>query len=316
MKRHLHFFASLPRRAARKGQAVVETAIVLPLMTFLILGVLQLAMIQHAKVMTEYAAYSAARAGIVWNADRWIMENAAIIALLPTYEGLMKQHSLSDPLRMLRRIAQRALLYQVNRKLPAAIDSIRHGTDGIIDDLPESFQGPATSMRDQVLGIAENWADNTLRNAITDALGDSSLQMVTVEILSPRLNSFSLRSTEIDFDDVRKGNSWRQATRLTIRVTYLYMMRIPFANQFVHLAWRAHRLGRKLYGAIGGPSTDQSRDGALTYSKQPDLVGGDRLTRAVSNIANQSQVYLIPLTATYTMRMQSNPYRVSVSESP
>ncbi len=304
------------RQAARKGQAAVETAIVLPLMTFLILGVLQLAMIQHAKIMTEYAAYSAARAGIVWNADRWIMENAAIIALLPTYEGLMKQHDLSDPLQMIKRIAQRALLYQVNRKLPAAVDSIRHGTDGIISQLPDMFQGGATQLRDQVLSIAENWADSHLRDAITDALGNDDLQMVTVEILSPRLNSFNLRNTEIDFDDVRKGNSWRQATRLSVKITYLYMMRIPFANQFMHLAWRAHRLGKKLYGAIGGPSTDRSRDGALTYSQQPDLVGGDRLTRAVANIANQSHVYLIPLTATYTMRMQSNPYRVSVEESP
>ena len=41
-------------------------------------------MIQHAKLMTEYAAYQAARAGIVWNGNNERMHDAAIIALLPT----------------------------------------------------------------------------------------------------------------------------------------------------------------------------------------------------------------------------------------
>ena len=59
---------------------MVESAIVMPLMVFIILGVIQLSMIQHARIMTEYAAYNAARAGIVWNGDPWVMENAAIIS--------------------------------------------------------------------------------------------------------------------------------------------------------------------------------------------------------------------------------------------
>ena len=52
------------------GQALVEGALVLPAMTFLVIGIIQLVMIQHARVMTEYAAYQAVRAGIVHNADR------------------------------------------------------------------------------------------------------------------------------------------------------------------------------------------------------------------------------------------------------
>lgn len=63
---------------------MVEAAIVLPAMTFLILTVMQLTMVQHAKIMTEYAAFCAARAGIVFNADKQAMERAATIALLPT----------------------------------------------------------------------------------------------------------------------------------------------------------------------------------------------------------------------------------------
>jgi Flp pilus assembly protein TadG len=39
-----------------EGQAMVEAALVLPLMTFLVVGVIQLVMIQHARALTEYAA--------------------------------------------------------------------------------------------------------------------------------------------------------------------------------------------------------------------------------------------------------------------
>ena len=55
------------RVAHQRGQALLETVIVLPIMIFLILGALQLMMVQHGRIMTEYAAYNAARAGVVHN---------------------------------------------------------------------------------------------------------------------------------------------------------------------------------------------------------------------------------------------------------
>jgi hypothetical protein len=74
-----------PRRGKDSGQSTVEGAIVLPAMTFLILTIIQLTMIQHARLMTEYAAFSAARAGIVFNGDKKAMEHAAMVALVPTF---------------------------------------------------------------------------------------------------------------------------------------------------------------------------------------------------------------------------------------
>src|SRR4029079_16997593 len=56
----------------------------MPLMVFMCLGIVQLTMLQHAKLMTEYAAYQAARAGIVWNGNNERMHDAALAALLPT----------------------------------------------------------------------------------------------------------------------------------------------------------------------------------------------------------------------------------------
>lgn len=77
---------SAPRPARRDaGQSTVEGAIVLPAMTFLILTIIQLTMIQHARIMTEYAAFCAVRAGIVFNGDNEAMQRAAMVALTPTF---------------------------------------------------------------------------------------------------------------------------------------------------------------------------------------------------------------------------------------
>jgi len=62
----------------------VEAAIVLPAMVVLVLCIIQLTMVANARVMSEYAVYCAARAGIVYNADKNAMTRAAFLALLPT----------------------------------------------------------------------------------------------------------------------------------------------------------------------------------------------------------------------------------------
>lgn len=54
-----------------------------PLWILLALGAVQLALLQQARLLTEYAAYSAARAGIVWNGNGERMRDAALFALLP-----------------------------------------------------------------------------------------------------------------------------------------------------------------------------------------------------------------------------------------
>jgi hypothetical protein len=290
---------------------MVESAMVIPLMTFLILGIIQLVMIQHAKIMTEYAAFNAARAGIVWNADQIIMENAAIISLLPTYEGLFSESDLGNPSQMLKRILQRALLYQVNRRLPQAIDLLRNGANQIISQipLPNQAQDYLTDNVDDLLNQAEAAADTALRNAITGALGkDASASMVAITVLNPTQETFGQRGRELDFDDFEQ----RDATRLTIRVRYYYMMRIPFANWVIHQAWLAGRSGQQLYGAIWNPQADSPEETGFrdVQEVQPFNLDDPDLQRAEA-LAEQG-VYMIPLYATYTMRMQSNPYKQSL----
>src|SRR3954468_22643195 len=71
-------------RRGESGQAIVEAAFVLPAMIFLILCAIQLAQIQQARLLAEYAAFNAARAGIVHSGDPEVMHDAALLSLLPS----------------------------------------------------------------------------------------------------------------------------------------------------------------------------------------------------------------------------------------
>lgn len=335
------------RRAAGRlrrdegGQAVVESAIVIPLMTFVILGVIQLVMIQHARIMNEYAAFNAARAGIVWNADRWIMENAALISLLPTNEALAKGVDIRNPVQMLRRILQRALLYQVNRRLPQAVNLMRKGATGLIGKIPggtvgNAAKGALTKGVDQLLNLAQSAAEGAAVKAIGNALGSSEDRLVRVDIITPRLSfnvpgmgplpgylggSFGRTNREVDFDDFKK----RGATRLTIRVRYMYMLRVPFANWVIHSAWLAGQAGKRLYGAVWNPQ--QNAPGETGFRDKSPLTPTNagakgflaswwsRLEERDLTVASKlaaKGVYMVPLNSSYSMRMQSNPYRKSV----
>ena len=65
------------------GQAAIETALVMPLFVFLILGLLQMGLLHQARVMTKYAAYKAVRVGAIHSAKMEAMEKAALAVLLP-----------------------------------------------------------------------------------------------------------------------------------------------------------------------------------------------------------------------------------------
>lgn len=76
-------------RSGQSGQAAVEAALTLPLTVFLILGILQLFLMLQARIMAEYAAFRATRAGSVRHGSCESMTDAAILALLPTFHSYL-----------------------------------------------------------------------------------------------------------------------------------------------------------------------------------------------------------------------------------
>ncbi|RKH43281.1 TadE/TadG family type IV pilus assembly protein [Corallococcus sicarius] len=252
------------------GQALVESALVFPVMVFLILGILQLGTLHHARLMTEYAAYRSARAGIVNHGDCEIMKKAAFVAVLPT---------LGPP-------------------------------------KASSGGAPATGRVDTLLNLArvnDAYTDPKLvRENQTFQDQGADLERLRVEVLNPRRSQLPtlfasygshMQGRELDYDDIRNAQVI-EANLLTVRVTYFYEMRIPFANWQLH----AFYMGREFLNDIrGGPNFTTQHVGGGSPTKYLEAKGASRDAdhQKISTLAG-NRTFVIPVIATYSMRMQSN----------
>ncbi len=279
----------------------------MPLMTFLLLGIIQLTMLQQAHLMTEYAAYQACRAGVVWNGEKTKMLRAARVALAPTIA-----HS--------------------NLYLLAASNPIRPGVQGLLD------------LGDHIAAMEA--ADAVLARF-------SLPTVLRLEVLNPTtavFNSYQSRGPsrdELEFDDVGYFDSqgsnrsdgfagdegYRQALQLTVRMRYFYEMRIPFADwviQTCFFAANAPGMLSSLHGALGRETVDptatsvsggdEEETAAIEAAAAETILNGAKgapiMTKAdflALLAAREAGIIVVPLVASYTMRMQSNFYRKNLT---
>jgi TadE-like protein len=274
----------LHRRRAAPGQVAVETAITVPMMIFFVLGTIQLGMIHQAQLMTEYAAYRAARSAVVNNGDCDRMAYAALVALTPTLPN------------------------------------------------PSEFGMPINGRADTLFNAAKLFNFWRLGTWLTNMLG---FKMVDVQILNPAksklnntFNSLDWRAgkNEIDFDDLRPAAV--AANNLSIRVKYFYEMRIPFANRMIHSWLMGTELLKNNMGLLFETQELGVKVGPFGYSTGVNSYGilelrglakgGDYTTMWVAaNLPNAGiihPIFLAPLKATYTMRMQSNLMKSKISQ--
>ncbi|MFY1829919.1 TadE/TadG family type IV pilus assembly protein [Myxococcus fulvus] len=91
---------SYPRgNGGQSGQAMVEAALTLPLVVFLLLGTLQLFLMLQARVLAHYAAFQATRAGSIAHGECERMTHAAILALIPSFHSFLGLSSATDEVR-------------------------------------------------------------------------------------------------------------------------------------------------------------------------------------------------------------------------
>jgi hypothetical protein len=310
--------STLPH-SRQSGQAAVESALVMPLMVFLGLGIIQLTMMQHAKLMTEYAAYNAARTGIVWNGNNERMHDAAIMSLLPTMGR-------TDTLLNLGKTWALAQLYDEalqllawpnkNSIVPATVNGSNLFGQVRVDTVNPSWYSPVQSV--WKLRSAINWKE-------MDFDGPDSYPQV------PALESKIAKFFNLPLPD-NDEEVFRKATVLSVRVRYWYELRVPFANWVIFTSWWAANAGTSLGGSIDKPTTNMranatnktggmSSVGMLPVRGIDHQRGYNTLYRpemavlwglATGSIPLLSSIvgrrYFIPLTATYSMRMQSNFY--------
>ncbi len=236
---------ALPPGRVQSGQAAIETALILPLFVFLILGTLQLGLMHQARLVTKYAAYKAVRAGSLHHARQEVMERAALAVLLPlASEG-------------------------------------RNGGE---------FIQPLTRAED----FQRKWSGRRLSD---NQMADADFPYAEVTLCGPVRKDAPGGMREVDFDDpgLASDKEWRrsQRTKLRIQLTLYYRMPIPFANQLIHAI--------ALHKEIPWVMRMGSRDPRPHQLQQ-------RYDEAASR-----GIYILPIRAAYTMRMQSN---LHVSQLP
>ncbi|AGC42155.1 hypothetical protein MYSTI_00806 [Myxococcus stipitatus DSM 14675] len=263
----MHSYSEPRVFSGQSGQAAVETAIIAPMMVFMVLGIIQLGMVHNARLMTEYGAYRAVRAGIVNHGDCMLMEKAALASLLPTLPPLPGQSGRVDTVDF---------AVQVHKKFSQRLFSSR---------LMKTF-----------------YTDVGLPLFRVDVLNPSKSDLE--ELFGTYGSQMSAR--EIDYDDVRDDRVI-DANLLSVRLTYFYELRIPFAN------WQLHSfyLGREYLDQLKGFQFENQRVGGESATRYLQNQGRSKdadHARIVSlaQLGGTKRRYVMPLVATWSMRMQSN----------
>ncbi len=297
----------------QSGQAAVESALVMPLMVFMCLGIVQLTMLQHAKLMTEYAAYQAARAGIVWGGNNERMHDAAIVALLPTMGRTDSAGKVAET--WLKHQLYDTALAQLSWGVGPDLKSIN--ASNLIGFIRVDTVNPA-----YFTPIDNVWK---LRDGLkwTELDFDGPDTYPEVPTLEANIAKFFNLPLPDNQEEV-----YRKSTLLQIRLRYWYEMKVPFANWIVFLSWYAGNADVALYGSIDRASTKKQNmlgpDGSVksvgaqgkgikqqkgfdTVYKPEMLVLWGLATGSIPLISGiVGKRYFMPLTATYSMRMQSN----------
>jgi hypothetical protein len=238
----------------------------MPLFVFLLLGILQLGLLTHARVLAKYAAYRAVRVGAMQNADRKAMEAAAILHLLPVLanrQGTIAPTTSSQ--EVLTKFAARLL-----------------GNDAEVPGAP--------AVTIAICGPTEGELRGTGPNPLPRADQRSRWGRGSAD--------------EVDFDDpglMMGGQSPETGagirsfnrTRLRIQLQFLYRMPIPFANRVITQIYTGVALpGVLMMGSQGVPNVNMEQQ----FRKQFGQV----------QAASAQGVYVVPINVSYAMRMQSN----------
>jgi hypothetical protein len=295
----------------QKGAVLLETVIVLPIMIFLILGALQIMLMQHGRIMTEYAAYNAARAGIVHNGNWNVMRNAAMLASLPVYQ----------------RTDNLANFFTAWAKIKAAAEITEVVDTGVatLERLAGDILGTEISGIGQDLSLIEIHLTNPGADDFESASDHQAQQEALASQLDPKgLLRYPQAGDEIDFDDLAMLQQDPDITRLGVEVRMLYPLRIPLLNKIIFELWLFQMLlndrtlrsdlpdwvswqaktqgGQTLEDAVAEGSGGGPLSGFFTTSQWSKEI------RTLRRIAKNYGLYLIPLRATYAMHMQSNAF--------
>lgn len=297
------------RAAGQRGQILLEAAIVLPMMVFVVLGALQIMLLAHGRIMTEYAAYSAARAGIVHNADWNVMRNAAMISALPLYHR-------TDTLGHF--LAGWAKVKAASEATEAVDMSL-----GSVERLFSELTGVGVS------GIFPDISLVEVRVTEPDAAAFAkarehyrAMSRQAVQNIDPKgVLEYPRAGQEVDFDDLTLLEKFPDLARLGVEVRVLVPLQIPVVNRLIFELWLAQLMlaGAELESdlqdwaqwraRVNGKPLDEAIGERMGDNVLEDMAAITQWRREVGMLrrfAEETGIYLLPVKASYAMRMQSN----------
>jgi hypothetical protein len=261
--------AHRPPRDGQSGQAVVEAAIILPAMIFLLLCAIQITLLQQARLATEYAAFTAARAGVVMNGNPAPMEQAATWAVLPTFGRADSMTELTKT--MARFQAQEQVLKAVN---------LQQITVAVLNPRKADF-----AQQSHLQGREIDFDD------VRPDVSRATLLSLQVRYL------YQLR---VPFANKMVQSIW-MATHVLANNAML--------ERWGGHDWTAPKVGGGVTGDDGTDAHDATRALALGRGTIPDGTPGGLNMSGLAALAGAGQpLYFLPVNAWFTLRMQSNPF--------
>ncbi len=297
---------------------MVETAITMPVMIFLVLGGLQIMMLQHGRIMTEYAAYNAVRAGIVNNGDWGVMQNAAVIGSLPLYART------DTP----REFAKAWLKVKPIEAATSAIDQLA----GTLERLPGDLLGVEISGIAQDISLVEVHVTSPTREAFRELRDWQQEQRSQSQTIDDKAVLVYPDGAGMDFDDVDFFEELHSNNpgegRLAVEVRVLCPLKVPIINKLIFDLWFVQQSlgtrriesdvtewaewrGRITRGGGTGQYVDEAVQQGSSQGPLDDFFTTTQWKKEIRTlrwIGEKTGLYFVPLYAQYAMQMQSNMF--------
>ena len=268
-------------RRHSSGQAMAETALVLPLFLFMILGILQMSLIYQATYLLKYAAYRAARTGALQSACDQTMHDSALAVLAPII-------GVGYPL------GSRASLWTGDGYMDVSDGSAASYAQAIAR--AKLVRGPLSVplLKVVICGPTELHLQGAAKN-------DNE-----IDFDDPR--NLLWKKGRLDEQTLREF----ERTKLRVQVQYVHQLVVPFANWIIFNSWSGMNLLRELrmqrtYAPF--PDVPGSVHSAVLIGDQGH--GHRRKAEYLPALAAHAKAvkrYFLPLHANYAFRMQSNLY--------
>ena len=201
------------------GQAMVETAIVMPLFIFIVLGLIQMTQVYQTKSMLKYAAYRAVRAGAMHSMDVKKMEKEALVAMSPVISTLGYIKAPKSPIEIF------------------AFHEIAGALNGIISKVDFSI------LKVVVCGPLKPWLSSGKYYNYDGKTSTGEVDFDDPRNVYDNINLSSLHSW--DGHRARELEMFER-TKLRIQIQYNHRLVIPFANWIIYQIFRGRKVMEEL----------------------------------------------------------------------